>query len=55
MENGWRKFEDNEVRKKKIILVLIYEYEKDNGELGKKLVRNGDGVKEIELNVEDID
>ncbi|PSN31547.1 4-hydroxyphenylpyruvate dioxygenase [Blattella germanica] len=55
LETGSRKIASHVVKQNKIIFVFASAYEPNNDEMGKHLVRHGDGVKDIAFAVEDLD
>ncbi|XP_069686261.1 4-hydroxyphenylpyruvate dioxygenase isoform X2 [Periplaneta americana] len=55
LETGSRKIAAHAVRQNKIMFVFVSAYEPDNNEMGKHLIRHGDGVKDIAFTVEDLD
>ncbi|KAJ9592243.1 hypothetical protein L9F63_001244, partial [Diploptera punctata] len=55
LETGSRKVAAHAVHQNKIIFVFMSAYEPDNAEMGRHLVKHGDGVKDIAFTVEDLD
>ncbi|PNF18444.1 4-hydroxyphenylpyruvate dioxygenase [Cryptotermes secundus] len=55
LETGSRKVAAHVVRQNKIIFVFTSAYEPYSGEMGRHLVRHGDGVKDVAFTVEDLD
>ncbi|XP_021934058.1 4-hydroxyphenylpyruvate dioxygenase isoform X2 [Zootermopsis nevadensis] len=55
LETGSRKVSAHVVRQNQIVFVFTSAYEPDNDEIGRHLVRHGDGVKDVAFTVEDLD
>ncbi|XP_076288742.1 4-hydroxyphenylpyruvate dioxygenase [Lasioglossum baleicum] len=55
LETGSREIASHAVKQNKIIFVFESAYKPDNGEIGRHVLRHGDGVRDIAFNVEDID
>ncbi|XP_026468006.1 4-hydroxyphenylpyruvate dioxygenase-like [Ctenocephalides felis] len=55
LETGSRKLAKHVVRQNKIVFVFVSAYEPGNEELGRHLVKHGDGAKDVAFAVEDLD
>ncbi|XP_033322175.1 4-hydroxyphenylpyruvate dioxygenase [Megalopta genalis] len=54
LETGTREIASHVVKQNKIIFVFESPYKPDNDEIGRHVLRHGDGVRDIAFNVEDI-
>ncbi|XP_049856655.1 4-hydroxyphenylpyruvate dioxygenase isoform X2 [Schistocerca gregaria] len=55
LETGSRKVAAHVVKQNKILFQFVSPYEPNNEEMGKHLVKHGDGVKDVAFTVEDLD
>ncbi|KAF2898393.1 hypothetical protein ILUMI_07796 [Ignelater luminosus] len=55
LETGSRKYASHAVKQNKIVFVFVSSYEPGDREVGEHIVKHGDGVKDISMEVEDLD